>query len=180
MNHCLLELNLERNLVRPYESWYIAFSGPLSFRPRWNRLRLPKNAPSARPRRIAPEAHCGGHVALHLPARRAERMKDPIVFHCVWVTLNPHGASPSQVGPDGAERLAAALSQNSSLQSLNMSRNRLGDEGAKALASGVEKNTSLRRLELGHNDIGDEGAGHLAMGLSHNLSLESVDLTGNR
>ncbi|KAK3281841.1 hypothetical protein CYMTET_10391 [Cymbomonas tetramitiformis] len=92
----------------------------------------------------------------------------------------------------GINALTDALAFNTSLNTVDLSRNRIGDEGAKALAVALTPNaegvfnTSLNTLDLSNNDIGPEGAKALAVALTPNAvgvfngSLNTLTLTGNR
>ena len=75
--------------------------------------------------------------------------------------------------------LFLALRVNTSLTSLNLSRNSIGDEGANSLSQALRVNTSLTTLNLSYNSIGDEGANFLSQALRVNTSLTSLNLSAN-
>lgn len=81
-------------------------------------------------------------------------------------TLRSLDLSKNQIGPEGALALAEALEVNTSLCALDLSYNQIGEIGAKALLSA--KTTSLRGLILGHNNIHDE-QGNLLSALPKSL-----------
>eukprot|EP00941_MAST-03F_sp_MAST-3F-sp1_P002642 g2642.t1 len=112
------------------------------------------------------------------------------------------------IGPDGAEKLASALSENSSLRILNAAYNNLGPRGifhlSKALqkheglqefciygnaiesaggefiADLLRKNSSILCLDLGYNELSSSGVSKLAATLSeHNFTLEDLRLHKN-
>ena len=73
--------------------------------------------------------------------------------------------------------LCLTLRVNTSLTSLDLSRNSIGDEGASSLSEALRVNTSLTSLDLSGNSIGDEGASSLSETLRVNTSLTSLDLS---
>ena len=85
----------------------------------------------------------------------------------------------NQVGDEGALRLAEALTQNSTLTSLNLIFNKMGGEGAGRLAEALVINSTLITLDLSSNQVGDEGAARLAEALAINSSLTTLDLWNN-
>lgn len=77
--------------------------------------------------------------------------------------------------------LATALSNESSLQQLDLSHNHLTDEGAKQLADALRLNRSLLSLTLINNRIRDDGVSKLAevretmhTGFRHHPSIKSA------
>jgi len=52
----------------------------------------------------------------------------------------------NNVGVEGAEKLATALQQNTTLAWLDLSHNSIGDEGAEKLAAALETNATLSWL----------------------------------
>ena len=92
------------------------------------------------------------------------------------------------IGPEEAQHLAQALCVNTSVKTLNLSRNLLSYEGAKALAemlgeNGAESsgtvNTTLEHVDLKGCRIGRVGAQHLAQALCVNTSVKTLDLSHN-
>ena len=84
------------------------------------------------------------------------------------------------IGRQGAELLAAALEQNTSVTTLDLWDNDIGDPGAEQLAAALEQNTSVTTLKLGGNGIGDQGAKQLAAALEQNTNLTTLSLTYER
>ena len=82
---------------------------------------------------------------------------------------------------DGRE-LARALTYNSRLQDIHLTRCMLGDAGAASFARVLGSQISgLRTVSLVHNDIGDAGAAALAGALVANAgALTHLDLSHNR
>ena len=60
---------------------------------------------------------------------------------------------PNNVGPAGAESLAAALKTNTTLTNLDLSSNNLGPVGAESLGKALETNTALRILSFWQGNI---------------------------
>mmetsp|Transcript_37196 Transcript_37196/g.68895 ORF Transcript_37196/g.68895 Transcript_37196/m.68895 type:complete len:666 (+) Transcript_37196:61-2058(+) len=111
----------------------------------------------------------------------------------------------SLVGNVGATRLAYALSYNTRLLTLNLSRNDIGTEGGVALAKSLygvtnhsssssnnnnnpnnsnssdafRSKTALRVINLSHNLIGNDGAMAFSQALRHNTSLTELNLSDN-
>lgn len=97
------------------------------------------------------------------------------------------------IHPDAARELAAGLSANSTLLSLNLERSELGyceassanrvkcQPGMIALAEGLKGsgNSILRELKLCSNGIRDDGAKALAKVLKGNSTLQKLDLSYN-
>ncbi|KAK3236789.1 hypothetical protein CYMTET_53090, partial [Cymbomonas tetramitiformis] len=95
-------------------------------------------------------------------------------------SLNTLNLECNNIGPEGAEALAVALTPNEegvfnrSLNTVYLMGNHIGNEGAKALAVALTPNaegvfnTSLNTLDLIDNEIRDEGAKALAVALTPN------------
>ena len=106
----------------------------------------------------------------------------------VNTTLEHVELSNCDIGRVEAQHLAQALCVNTSVKTLDLSRNPLGDEGAKALAemlggNGAESsgtvNTTLEHVDLSSCNIGPVGAQHLAQALCVNTSVKTLDLSDN-
>ena len=67
-----------------------------------------------------------------------------------------------EFGIQDTMQIAASLTGNTKIRSLNFSDDRLGLRGAEALAKVLEHNQDLRTLSLSQTMIGDEGASKLA------------------
>ena len=87
--------------------------------------------------------------------------------------------SKAEIGDMGAQALAEALRENSSLTKLELDANSIGDAGAQALAETLRENSSLATLRLAGNSIGDAGAQALAEALGENSSLATLELGSN-
>jgi len=74
---------------------------------------------------------------------------------------------------------AKALSENSSLQKLDLSYNKIQDEEAKLLFQALEKNVGLKYIKLEENGIGNESIKSLAHFLKENTSLQKINLACN-
>ena len=75
--------------------------------------------------------------------------------------------------------LCLALTVNTSLTSLDLSRTVSANEGANVLSEVLRVNTSLTSLNLSHTGIRDEGANSLSEALRVNTSLTFLDLSDN-
>ena len=80
----------------------------------------------------------------------------------------------------GAEDLSRALSQNSSLEKVDIGCNNLGDEGISHVAEALKQNTQLKELWIGDCGMTDKGAASLASALSVNNSLKRLEMDGPR
>jgi Ran GTPase-activating protein (RanGAP) involved in mRNA processing and transport len=81
---------------------------------------------------------------------------------------------------EGADLLAHALNNNTTLIELILYNNRLSDKGIRFLALELSiNNSTLKKLNLGFNDITDDGAQHLAQMLKTNRTLIHLCLQQN-
>lgn len=80
---------------------------------------------------------------------------------------------------DGAAALAAALSKNTVVTSVDLTGNSICSEGAVALSRALAVNRSVTHLELGQNSICSRGCASLAASLSKNTSIKYVGLACN-
>ena len=87
--------------------------------------------------------------------------------------------SKNSIGDSGATSLTQALAVNSSLTNLNVSRNSIGDSGAVSLSQALAVNSSLTNLDLSLNSIGHCGAASLSQALAVNSSLTNLNVSGN-
>ena len=88
--------------------------------------------------------------------------------------------SRNDIGAEGAKAIAEALTINTSLTNIDFSSNNIGPEGAKAIAEALKSNTSLTSIDFSSNNIGPEGAKALSDALKINTSLTSIDFGSNR
>ena len=94
-------------------------------------------------------------------------------------TLNTLDLSRNNISDAGATALAQALHHNSTLERLDLSSNNISDAGATALAQALHHNSTLKELDLSHNNISDVGATDLAQALRHNSTLRKLELYHN-
>ncbi|XP_008066881.1 T-complex-associated testis-expressed protein 1 [Carlito syrichta] len=85
----------------------------------------------------------------------------------------------NQVRAPGAQSLAHALAQNTSLISLNLRLNCIEDEGGQALAHALQTNRCLTTLHLGGNELSEPTATLLSQVLAVNTTLTSINLSCN-
>eukprot|EP00898_Chlorokybus_atmophyticus_P001887 jgi/Chlat1/269/Chrsp1S03161 len=88
--------------------------------------------------------------------------------------------SYSDIGDRNAQVLAAALTRNRSVLSVELELTEVSETGSVALAQMLLANSTLRTLKLGANQIPDAGAEQFAASLLVNKSLRSLDLHNNR
>jgi len=97
----------------------------------------------------------------------------------MYILVHPFlPAGGNLIGPEGATQLAAALSRNRCLCTLNLRSNAILDAGAVAVAHAVKRNDTLLNLYLGANSITEEGTLALADSLRANSRLQKLDLQG--
>ena len=94
-------------------------------------------------------------------------------------TLTKLDLCVNNLGPTGAESLAAELNTNTTLKKLNVSFNSLSAAGAGSLASALKRNTTLTDLCLAHNNLCSAGAESLAVALQTNATLKLLRLSDN-
>eukprot|EP01129_Flabellula_baltica_P016363 TRINITY_DN8681_c0_g1_i1.p1 TRINITY_DN8681_c0_g1~~TRINITY_DN8681_c0_g1_i1.p1 ORF type:complete len:200 (-),score=55.54 TRINITY_DN8681_c0_g1_i1:67-666(-) len=82
-----------------------------------------------------------------------------------------------KVGPY-TERIAAALSNNTHLTSLNLSDLNIRDQQIPAIADALRVNTTLTQLDLSKNKFGNDGLIALAHALRENKTLLDINLIG--
>ena len=80
----------------------------------------------------------------------------------------------------GAEAIASALTENSSLTILSLFRNEIRDVGAQVFAEVLCGGSSVvTKLDLGDNRISDVGAKRLAWAIQAVSRLAKLHLSGN-
>ena len=82
----------------------------------------------------------------------------------------------NDIGPSGAEALAAALCKLPGLELLNLFGNPFGDQGMASLATPLRKLPHLISLNISQTDIGDDGLDSLLANLSKDDFKELDDL----
>ena len=82
----------------------------------------------------------------------------------------------NEIGPSGAEALAATLCKLPGLNVLNLGQNPFGDQGMAALAMPLRKLPHLLVLNIEQTDIGDDGLDSLLANLSKDDFKELEDL----
>jgi len=86
--------------------------------------------------------------------------------------------SGNNLGPTGAESLAAALETNRTLTKLNLSDNVLGSTGAESFATILETNATLTDLDLSYNDFCPDSDKLLASALERRLTNPAKVMAG--
>ncbi|MES2122376.1 MAG: hypothetical protein V4492_06320 [Chlamydiota bacterium] len=82
-------------------------------------------------------------------------------------------------GPTAAEKLALALTVNSSITELILESNDIRDGGLTPLALALTTNSTLTHLDLSRNNIRSAGANQLLQALTVNTALSRLSLTAN-
>ncbi|XP_074148560.1 leucine-rich repeat-containing protein 74B isoform X2 [Sminthopsis crassicaudata] len=83
------------------------------------------------------------------------------------------------LGPQGAQALALALMNNTSIVKLNLSDNWLNEEGMAAIAGMLKENCFITDLDLSDNKLGAKGAKALCAALMENTSVRRLRLSGS-
>ncbi|CAM4800671.1 unnamed protein product [Rotaria magnacalcarata] len=95
-------------------------------------------------------------------------------------TLTTLNLANNQIGPGGARHLAVALRNNMTLTTLNLTNNQIGLVGTQHLADSLRNNKTLTTLNLRKNKIGHVGAHYLADALQNNTTLTTLNLSNNQ
>jgi Ran GTPase-activating protein (RanGAP) involved in mRNA processing and transport len=85
------------------------------------------------------------------------------------------------IGLKDIGRIVDAMSKNSHLQNVNLSRNMIDDDCVSTLSLALAENTlsSITQLSLANNCITSIGAEYLLCSLENNATILDVDLSGN-
>lgn len=62
--------------------------------------------------------------------------------------------SGNNLGPSGAQLLASAIAESSTLRKVNLSENKLGSTGAQSLIGAIASSLSLIQVDLRANSVG--------------------------
>merc|ERR1740124_735353 len=101
---------------------------------------------------------------------------EKLICACKTTTIN---LRKNDIGGEGAESLADALAENTTITTIDLTDNDIGAEGAESLAVTLAKNTTITTIDLGGNNIGAEGAESLAVTLAKNTTISTINLSGN-
>lgn len=93
-------------------------------------------------------------------------------------TVRSLNLSVNDIGSNGVKEITAVLPYIKTLTHLNLAGNHILDEGIQAIAA-VLPHQTLTKLDLAANGIGDEGAITFAAALVHNKTLTYLDLAVN-
>ncbi|XP_009635520.1 dynein regulatory complex subunit 5 [Egretta garzetta] len=85
----------------------------------------------------------------------------------------------NQIHHLGAEALAQALAENSTLTSLNLRLNCLEDKGGEAIGHVLLTNTTLKSIHLGSNNLSQPTATLFSQVLAQNTTLRSINFSCN-
>jgi Ran GTPase-activating protein (RanGAP) involved in mRNA processing and transport len=110
-------------------------------------------------------------------------MVTPILQLLCSVSLTPFFCwlvSCNDINSTGAAALSKFLSESSTLQTLNLSRNHLGPQGTVSLVQGLSSCRTLECLDISRNHTGEGGAAALSAILrEETCSLVLLDLRWN-
>jgi hypothetical protein len=116
---------------------------------------------------------------LHLSHLQLDKMAFALISSAIKTTpmqINVLALIDCAVDDDACVEIAAAISQNKSLERLDLSSNNVGDAGCASLGDGLVHNTVLKRLALADNKrIGIKGYESLARMLLQNYSLGCLE-----
>ncbi|NXX15983.1 DRC5 protein, partial [Podargus strigoides] len=85
----------------------------------------------------------------------------------------------NQIGHLGAQALAEALAENSTLTSLNLRLNCVEDKGGEAISRALLTNTTLKSIHLGSNNLSEPTATLFSQVLAQNTTLTSINFSCN-
>lgn len=89
-------------------------------------------------------------------------------------TLCSLDVSECSLGPGAVERCSASMESNAALTTLDMHANALGDEGIKAIALVLQLSRSLTLLNVQDNRVGHQGYLSLLTALRYNCTIRSL------
>ena len=94
-------------------------------------------------------------------------------------TIKSINLSHNGFGIDSAKALAACLETNSTLEELDISYNCVFTDGANMISHALCSNTVLKHFNIAHNDICNEGAVAVSKCLAYNSTLKELNLSWN-
>ena len=86
----------------------------------------------------------------------------------------------NHLSDDEVVTIGKYLSNNSTLQKLNMANNNISDERIIKISRALETNTTLHILDISYNNISDDGAIAISEYLKYNDTLEELNLSHNK
>jgi hypothetical protein len=115
---------------------------------------------------------------VHWGDDEAEKLVEALPAFTSVATLD---LSSNEIGPRGAEALAAGVAVSGSLTSLNLWSNSIGDDGASAIGSALKESkvSQLKELSIGCNGIGPNGAKAIAAFCAVTTSATRLDVSWN-
>lgn len=115
-------------------------------------------------------------VNLHIDNQTAVAIISGIRDNRNLIELNLRGGIITDFG---IKNIADTIAGHSSLEILDLGKNRINDEGAKCIAGIIERNSCLHKIHLDDNYIGDEGAIAIANSLKENISVKELTMQRN-
>ncbi|XP_027743488.1 dynein regulatory complex subunit 5 [Empidonax traillii] len=86
----------------------------------------------------------------------------------------------NQIHHLGAQALAQALAEKSTLTSLNLRLNCVEDKGGEAIGHALLTNTTLKSIHLGSNNLSEATAAVFSQVLAQNTTLRSINFSCNQ
>lgn len=80
---------------------------------------------------------------------------------------------------EGVNHISVLLCRNTTINTLNLSRNFIEEMGGKYLSGALKKNSNLTKLDLAINLLEDQGGQEVLLSLKRNSTLLSLDLSKN-
>ena len=84
-----------------------------------------------------------------------------------------------EIRDEGTKKFSEALQVNTTMQVLNMSRNKITDEGANELSKAIQLNKTLQELNISKNWISKEGVMRIVEACTKNRTLHKLVCTHN-
>ena len=108
------------------------------------------------------------------------RLQDKLNCLNAWCKVIVLGLNHCELREGGAQAIAAALRENTTLTKLNLGSNKLGEGGGQAIAAAVRLNTTLTNLCLWRNKLREGGGQAIAAVLRENTTLTKLNLGSNK
>ena len=120
-------------------------------------------------------AACSCSLVRQLSASASTFVSEIYVSFSVSVSFLSTHTSADSLQPSGSQ----AMSRSAVLERLDVRNNQLGDEGAEAIALALTKKCPVKSLDLASNGLTEKGAKALAAALESNKKLLMLDVRGN-
>ena len=95
-------------------------------------------------------------------------------------TVETLDLSHSNIAINGTVAIAKCVKENKTLKELILSKNNITCKGAKKISESLQINKSIQKLDMSDNDIGDDGAVAISEGVEMNSYLVYLNLARNK